>query len=128
VAQNDISAQEPLSKKSLTPSRRMEESLDIPFIPQNYQPILVTRRSADRHSILRAQIHTRHVDYVKPLIGMLLVVPLNCLLQFRQCTQVMIALHFLLALATGENELTLPRRRVGFALVCHSAGLDAVSL
>jgi hypothetical protein len=101
------------------------QAFNILFTPQNDQAAGIAQ-VADSHPIFRALIHAGHVDDVKRLLGMLLVAPLNGLLQLCQRTQIMNALQLLLALAAGENELTLPRRRVGFWFFCHSVGLDAV--
>ena len=124
MAQNDIPAQEPLSKKSLTPLRFMEELLDLLFTTQNHQLVRIAR-IADSYPILRAQIHAWHVDDVKRMLGILLVVPLNGPLQLCQSAQFRVALQLLLAFAAGENELALPGCRICFGIVLHPARLDA---
>jgi len=125
MADADISAQSPLSKKSLMQSGLVEEPLDILYASHNRQPSRLQRGITHRHPILRTQIHAGHIDDVKRTVGMLLVVPLNGLLQLRQNAQVRIALQLLLALAAGEDELSLPWRWISFGLVCHSDRLDA---
>ena len=128
MAQNDIPAQASLSKKSLVQSGRVVQPLNIHFTAQNEQACAIHCWIADRHPILRAQIHAGHIDYVKRPLGMLFIVQHNGLLQLRQRAQVMIALQLLLAFAAGKNKLALPWRRIGFLVVCHSAKLDAVFL
>jgi hypothetical protein len=125
MAEADITAHEPLSKKSLMHSGCVIESPDILFTPQNYQLIRSTRRIAHSHTVLRTQIHAWHIDDVKRLLGMLFVKAFNGLLQLCQRAQIRIALQLLLAFAAGKNEQALPRRRVGFDVVLHPVRLDA---
>lgn len=124
MAEADITAHEPLSKKSLMHSGCMIESPDILFTPQNHQTTRITY-VAHSHTVLRTQIHAWHIEDVKCLPGMLLVKAFNGLLQLCQRAQIRIALQLLLAFAAGKNELALPRRRVGFDVVLHPVRLDA---
>ncbi len=77
------------------------------------------------HTILRAQIHARHIEDVHRLIWMFLVMPLEGLPKLRQRLQVPVSLQLLLAFATGEYQPSMPRRWVALMTVSHSPGLDA---
>lgn len=85
----------------------------------------MAHRVTDRHAILRAQIHARHIDDVQLPIRMLFVIPPNRFLKLRQRAQIRIALHLLLAFATGQNELTFPRQLIASDISLHLARLDA---
>ena len=102
------------------------QATNILYTSENRQAYRIAR-VAHRHPILRAQIHTWHLDDVKNLIWMLLVVPLDCLLQLRQRTQVRVALQLLLAFSAGKNYLALPWSGVGFLSMSHVSGLDAAT-
>jgi hypothetical protein len=62
------------------------------------------------------------------LIGMFLVEAFDRLFQLCQRAEIRGSLQLLLAFAAGKEELPFPRRRKGFELNCHHAGLDAVGL
>ena len=124
MAQNDIPAQEPFSKKSLRQSGFVKELLDILYTSKNHQTARFTH-IADRHSILRAQVHTGHRDYVQRLAGILFVVTFYRLPQLSQRAQPHIVLQLLPTFSTGKNELALPGRRVSLDVFCHSSRLDA---
>lgn len=125
MAAADIPARVYSSKKTLTLSERVKELLDILFTAQDGQACRIAGRIADRHSIFWTQIHAWHVDYVKRLLGMFLVVALDRLLQLRQWAQRPVTLQFLLALSAGQYELPLPRRRICLLVAFHSQRLDA---
>jgi hypothetical protein len=59
VAQNDISAQEPLSEKSLTRSRCLVEPLDILFTSQNHQTARATQVAAAERTLARRLHYSR---------------------------------------------------------------------
>jgi hypothetical protein len=104
----------------------VEKTLNVLFAPQNRQASWFQSRITDRHSILRAQIHTRYIHYLKPLRWMFLVLPLHAYLsQLRQRTQVRVALQLLLAFATGKQDVAFPGRRIRFENVGHPPVLDA---
>jgi hypothetical protein len=88
------------------------QSADVILITEDRQTIRNLSRIADRHATLRAKIHARHVEKVKHLFRVFLVVPLDRLLQLCERCQLGIAFQLLLAFAAGEDELAFPFRRV----------------
>lgn len=125
MAAIDIPAHAYSGKKSITGSKYVKELLDVGFTPEDRQACRIVGRIADRHPIFWAQIHARHVDYVKRLVGTFLVVALHRLLQLCKRAESPVTLQLLLALPAGENELAFPRRRICFVVASHSQALDA---
>jgi hypothetical protein len=87
------------------------QSLDIPYTSQNRQAIRVTRQIANRHSILRTQIHAGNIEHLKHLLGMLLILALHRLAQLRQRTQVRVRRMTLPLKARSSFERSFDYRR-----------------
>jgi len=101
------------------------EQLQFRTAAHDRQSARITRRAANRHSSLRAQIHAWNVDHMQRSFRVLFVQALDGLLQLRKIAKIAISFELLLTFSAGKDEFAFPGDWIAFQGSGHRSRLDA---